>query len=787
VLLIQDLEFGGTQRFALNLMKHLDRSIFHPELWVLRGGTQMLRPAGEAGITPLWISRGKRVGIHSLFQLAGSLLRRPPDILYTLTVVPNIWGRMLGRITKVPVIVSGWRSLFPRQHERLLWRLCDRTICNASALKRIMVESYGVDPGHISVIPNGIDSGFFHPGRLEESTDPLILFVGRLVPEKNPMNILEAFRMILNLFPSARLCMIGDGPLRGRVETFIRVHRLQHRVSLQRGAADIRPYMAKAWVLAVSSVQEASPNVILEAMASGLPVIASRVGGIPEIVQHGRTGFLFEPYNPESLASFLTTIFRNEPLRQSMSAAARKRVMDCFTLERMVRETERVLLETVQARKGIREIRDDMNNIHQHRFPFKIAYVLLWFPKPTETFIFHEIVRLRRMGLPLKVFTLYGAWKRDLSPEMTSTNTTARMGISSLIRMPFDIGYWLKRSPLTVKSLLLETASRPRAGLEKTGENLWAFLCGFSLARRFMEEEIRHIHAGWAAGPATAAWVASRLTGIPFSFSARAWDIYPPDGALAEKIRDCSFVRSETRAAVAHLERFARGHEKKLQVIYNGLTLPSDSKAPVLMKPPFRLLAIGRFVGKKGFPLLLHSCRILLDQGLDFRLTIAGAGPLKRRVQSLCKGWNLESIVSFPGFVPHNQVRELLNRSDILIVPSVVHRSGDRDGIPTVIMEALSARVPVVATNVAGISEVIRDGLTGRLVPPDNPQSLARAIGELTADRSRAIEMAEEGRKLVLRQFDPEQNCRALLHLIQTSLSGSAEQFTGDFEEGIKG
>ncbi|MDD5203941.1 MAG: glycosyltransferase family 4 protein [Desulfobacterales bacterium] len=429
-----------------------------------------------------------------------------------------------------------------------------------------------------------------------------------------------------------------------------------------------------------------------------------------------------------------------------------------------------------------------MNNRHQHRFPFKVAYILLWFPKPTETFIFHEIVRLRRMGLPLKVFTLYGAWKRDLSPEMVSTNGTKRMGISSLMRILFDTGYWLKRSPLTAKNLFFATASRPRAGLEKAGENLWGFLCGFSLARRFMEEEIRHIHAGWAAGPATAAWVASRLTAIPFSFSARAWDIYPPDGALAEKIRDCAFVRSETRAAIAHLERFAHDHEKKLRVIYNSLTLPSDSKAPVLMKPPFRLLAIGRFVGKKGFPLLLHSCRILRDQGVDFRLIIAGAGPLKRTVQSLCREWGLESIVSLPGFVPHNQVPGLLNRSDILIVPSVVHRCGDRDGIPTVIMEALSARVPVVATNVAGIREVIRDGLTGRLVPPGNPSSLARAVREMTADRSLAIEMAEEGRRLVLRQFDPERNCRALFHLmVETSSSGSAESFARDGKEVTKG
>lgn len=354
VLLIQDLEFGGTQRYAINLVKHLNRSLFEPELWVLRGGMNMARPAREAGIAPTWLSPYRAVGLSSLFQLTRRLLLYRPDILYTLTVVPNIWGRMLGRITKVPVIVSGWRSLFPRQHERFLRRLCNRTICNASVLKRIMVEIYGVNPGRIAVVPNGVDSSFVLSDPREESTDPLILFVGRLVTEKDPLTLLRAFQIVLTRFPSARLRMIGDGPLRGRIETFLRERRLQHRVSLHRGTVDIRPDMAKAWVLAVSSVQEASPNVILEAMASGLPVVAPRVGGIPEMVLHERTGLLFEPSKPESLACFLTILLRNEPLRRSMSAAARKRVMDCFTLEQMVRETERVLLETVQDRKGAR-------------------------------------------------------------------------------------------------------------------------------------------------------------------------------------------------------------------------------------------------------------------------------------------------------------------------------------------------------------------------------------------------------------------------------------------------
>jgi glycosyltransferase involved in cell wall biosynthesis len=349
-LLIQDLEFGGTQRYAINLVKHLNRSIFNPELWVLRGGMEMFPLAEDAGITPIWLSQCRRVGLYSLIHLTGRLFRCRPDILYTLTVVPNIWGRILGRVTKVPVIVSGWRSLFPRQHERFLWRLGSRTICNASVLKNIMVKSYGVKPNRIAMVSNGVDTEFFTSVHQEKPLDPLLLYVGRLVPEKDPLTLLEAFRTILNLFPSARLRMIGDGPLKGKIDNFLLERQLQQSVSLMKGIVDLRPEMAKAWVLVVSSFREASPNVILEAMASGLPVVAPRVGGIPEMVLHGRTGFLFEPSRPESLAHFLSILLRDEPLRRSMSTQARKRVLNCFSLDRMVRETERVLLETVQER-----------------------------------------------------------------------------------------------------------------------------------------------------------------------------------------------------------------------------------------------------------------------------------------------------------------------------------------------------------------------------------------------------------------------------------------------------
>lgn len=303
-------------------------------------------------------------------------------------------------------------------------------------------------------------------------------------------------------------------------------------------------------------------------------------------------------------------------------------------------------------------------------------------------------------------------------------------------------------------------------------ENFWAFLCGFQLARRCIEEGIRHIHAPWASGPATAAWVASAFSSIPFSFAAHATDIYPPDGALEEKIAAASFVRTENMANVNHLRDVAQRKEdrEKIKLVYSGHPLRATRLAEVRMSPPFRLVAVGRFVRKKGFDDLLRACAVLNDLKLDFHLDLAGSGPQERRLKRLAVDLGVVNRVSFPGFILYDRVPELLARADVLLMPSVVDHTGDRDGLPNVIVEALLQRVPVVATDVCGIREVIQDGVTGILVPQRDPAALARAVLKLVGSREQSLAMAQAGRELVLERFDAERSFGAIRNLIVDSL-----------------
>ena len=399
--------------------------------------------------------------------------------------------------------------------------------------------------------------------------------------------------------------------------------------------------------------------------------------------------------------------------------------------------------------------------------PFRMAYVLLWFPLSSETFIFREIVQLEQLGLEIFVYTLYGESFRGCSAEMKNyQGPVTRLGIRSFFRTWGAFFRYLKKSPSLTFRLLRQGFFRKMRNLEALGENLWSFFSGFLIAEQCEKNHIQLIHAPWANGPATSAWIASRLTGIPFAFTGRAGDIYPQDGLLREKSRDAHFIRTNNAANVAWLQKFCpRGEEDKVKLVYNSLTFQPHEQCETPMRAPFHILAVGRFVGKKGFPDLMTAMARLRREGFPVSLTLIGDGAWKRKLFNMRHDLGLADCVSMPGFVPNDRLREIMCSHDLLVVPSVVHSNGDRDGIPNVIMEALSQGMPVIATDVCGIGEVIRNGETGFLVPQHKPAALADAIRAMLEDRENAQKMALAGKKLVEQMFDKNTNIPALRKL----------------------
>ena len=395
-----------------------------------------------------------------------------------------------------------------------------------------------------------------------------------------------------------------------------------------------------------------------------------------------------------------------------------------------------------------------------------VAYVLLWYPLFTQPFIFREVEGLKE-HLPLTVYSLYARNLRHCSTEMRAAADSVRtFGIKAAPHFALELLRQLLTHPLRLCRLFRRSLFRRWRSLETFGENLWAFGAGLYLGRRFREDGIDMVHAPWPRGATTAAWVAADIAGVPFSTSARGDNLEPADPDLADKLSAALFVRANNAADQARIEAFDHSRARgKVALVYNSLTFTERTECALPMRPPYRLLAVGRFARTKGFPELLTAMARLRREQVPVRLTLVGDGGWRRKLTALRRRLRLTGCVDMPGFLPHDRLREFMQNHDMLVVPSVVHSNGDRDGIPNVIMEALSHRMPVVATDVCGISEVIRDGETGLLVPQRDPRALAQAVRRMLEDREQALRMAEAGRALVEQMFDRDTNITALRDL----------------------
>jgi len=353
VFLLQDLKFGGTQRQTLELARRLDRGKFQAEVWLLMAGDDLAPVAVNWGIPLVWLSRQDWVGPVSLLHLWRRLRGNSVDLMMLLTAVPNIWGKFMGRLAGVPIIVSNCRGGAPyRQHEAWLWPLADHIICNSLAEKDFLTGSYGIPADRVAVIMNGVDQEFFQSPRGAPSGPPIILSVGRLEPAKDQNILIEAFRLVAADHPEAQLWLVGNGSLRETLISLVAGYDLAGRVQVFPGRPNLRPLFQEAAVFALSSLEEGLPNVVLEAMVAGLPVVATSVGGLPEVVRPGRTGWLVPPRNVPALAAAISHLLSDPETSQAFGRAGREQAVRDFSLASMVRSHEEIFMSLVKSRGG---------------------------------------------------------------------------------------------------------------------------------------------------------------------------------------------------------------------------------------------------------------------------------------------------------------------------------------------------------------------------------------------------------------------------------------------------
>ncbi|MDR2744540.1 MAG: glycosyltransferase [Desulfovibrio sp.] len=352
---MEDLCFGGTQRQMLELARRLDRTRFVPAMLTLTGRTDMDDTARSGGIELSHLGVGRSIPRLFFLRLGRALRKDRPDILVPCTALPNIWGRIWGRAAGVPVIVGTCRGGGGprRQHERLLWRLTEQLICNSEELREAL-RIVGVPASHLVCIPNGVDALRFAPAEIPPSARrSVILCVARLARDKDHLTLFRAFERIVQRLPQARLRIVGDGPERPALKAWAANHAAGNNIDFFSGTADVRPHYDEARLFALASVREGQPNVLLEAMACGLPVCATAVGGIPALV--GDNALLSPAGDIGALADNCIRMLAEPRRCDAMGRAGRGRAERNFSFSRMVAAHEALftrLWEHYEKRNG---------------------------------------------------------------------------------------------------------------------------------------------------------------------------------------------------------------------------------------------------------------------------------------------------------------------------------------------------------------------------------------------------------------------------------------------------
>lgn len=385
----------------------------------------------------------------------------------------------------------------------------------------------------------------------------------------------------------------------------------------------------------------------------------------------------------------------------------------------------------------------------------RIGYLLKVFPRISQTFVLSEILAHERAGLALDIFSLrrtddtrFHASLADVqSPvfQIKRASTKANMVLDELRSYADDLpGLW----------------DVVRDG-DSNAEDL---IQAAEISKLVLERGIVHLHAHFGTVGTTVARLVSQITGIGYSFTAHAKDIYHEqvdEQELRNKLHDAAGVVTVSEFNRQYLQQnYAMGTDQ-LKLVYNGLDLNQFPMTPKHNQRPL-ILGVGRLVEKKGFAHLIHACDLLRQRGIEFDCEIAGMGELDSDLMTLIQQLNLQDKVSLCGALSQGDVKQKIQQAAVLAAPCVHAQNLDRDGLPTILLEAMALGTACISTPVTGIPEVLQDQVTGLMVKEADPVSLADACERLLSDPSLAASLAHKARQVIEQRFDVNRNAAQL-------------------------
>jgi colanic acid/amylovoran biosynthesis glycosyltransferase len=400
----------------------------------------------------------------------------------------------------------------------------------------------------------------------------------------------------------------------------------------------------------------------------------------------------------------------------------------------------------------------------------RIAYILHLFPRTTDTFIKREIRSLQKLGTDVRVVSVWKPNQHETTPGILAewAKDTQFVLPQSAVSIIWAVLTGAIRSPMrflaTARLALLTSRPGLRGFIYQSFYLVEAILAADLLRRN----SITHVHNHIGDQSGTVAMLAANLTGISYSITFHGWPVFfdAKYSRIREKVRGARFTRSISYFCRSQLMMFSECDDSTpFKVVHCGLEIEKYGYRPPRKEIRY-LLCVARLSPEKGLTDLIHALRLLRNEGYDLELRLGGDGPTKQQLKALAEAVGLSDHVHFLGYLNEDEVVRELKRSDLFVLPSFV------EGLPVSAMEAMAVGLPVVATNIAGTSELIEDGQTGILIRPSDPQAIADAVVRMMQDYPFRIRAAELGRKKVVDEFDIHKETERLNEFLLESCDG---------------
>ena len=390
-----------------------------------------------------------------------------------------------------------------------------------------------------------------------------------------------------------------------------------------------------------------------------------------------------------------------------------------------------------------------------------LGMVLKGYPRISETFISNEILLLEKLGFNIRLFSMRRG--RENFTHQSVQHIRARVDYlpETLLRPLPKFLYHNAQLALKIPrtyAAALKTAYKRFLRTHKSATLKHLFQAGYLVHHLLPDGHVTHLHAHFAHSPTSVAMFASQLSGLPFSFTAHAKDIYTSDPRqLREKLRLAKFIVTCTEHNKHYLANLCEDRPISIHHVYHGIdTELFGGRSDYHSDPqtPFQVLTIARLIEKKGLPTVYKALKLLYDRGISFQHILIGDGNDRQQLLALIQELGLSSVTQWLGTLPHHRVLDYYRQADLFVLGCQVAANGDRDGIPNVFLESMAMGVPVVSTNISAIPELVENEKTGLLVPPGQPDQLADAMVRMLTDRDLRNRIIPAARQRVMQDFD---------------------------------